>query len=573
MQKLMSYCVITKSLLKLVFFSIILCCMVFILPSTLNVNSQSVEMDLIHSVQITNSGLIVVNETVRNVKSIDFFYIGFHKSFVKHLDNTTVFTSLGEKGKVLTSEIEEGTNIYWLNLSFEEVNTDNLEYFSVIFVFSKLITYNDTEPTVYNASFPKYPALRVDALSCMVEILLPYQTSLIDSSWGNSTIFLKSPLEKKSNQTGFVSFLGTLNYIECNYAEREVFIDSWGNIISQDTYNIRNVGKEIVTGLAFPLPNNVDNVVAYDDLGSLTSSETELNGNTKVYVTFRYPLRGEENSVQYHDSYSFTIKYTFINTQGSLMQSKLFSYFQFKTDFFPKPDWTIKSLLIKIKFPEGTKNIQASPTPTNIIQNFLTQVIMYSIKNYTQFNESWITINYEYNILWSAFYPTLWSSMIVAILGGIIFLREMRKARLPQLLSKDIELIHKYIDRCRELLTVWLEIETLENDLDNKRIRRKYFNRRRRIYIQQISSLNKEIEKLEKRVSQTSVKHSELIKKMNKAKVEIQTLHSEIDRLRNQLRKGKLSKNAFMKLSEAYGKRIQKAKKAMETVINELIRM
>lgn len=539
-----------------------------------NANPSTPLVELRHTIQVTRGGLIIVNDTISlhnaDVEPITSFSIGFHKDFAKNLDNATAFTPLGKQLTIGEGDVDNEHNIYWMDLSFQEPIRQNQDFgFSAVFAFSKLINYTDFEPILFTALIPQYPALTTEAASCTVEIKLPDEATFFESSWGNSTSYVKRPLEENSNQTGSVTFAGTLQYMEFTVARRNIVIDSWGNILSYDYYEIRNIGVYDVYGLSFTLPSNAEEVIAYDAYGPLTTEIEETSGKESVFVTFRYPLRGEYDSVPFHDSYSCTIHYNLKRSEYVTQTTPLSSY-QIELEAFSCPDWTITSLETKITFPEGAEYTQASPSPERTSQDHITQSITYTTNNLTQNNRYYLSINYEYNVFWSAFRPTLWIGIATITMGGIAFLRKGKKAKPSPAPSKDTELVMRCIEVCNERMGLWIELENLEKDFENRRIRRKDFNRRRRIFIQRITSLNKEVSNYESGVSRMGANYAELITKLREAAAEVRTMHSEINRLKNQLRRGKLSKNAYRKQREPYDKRVQRAKAVIEEVIIDL---
>ncbi len=535
------------------------------------------KIELKHSIQITRFGLIIVNDTISiqndDAEPITSFMIGFHKDFTKNLDNATAATALGEQLTINGETVDTSTNIYWMSVDLPEAIEQNESFnFSAAFAFSKLINFTVSEPTVYTAIFPKYPALPFEAASCRVEINIPTETTLNMSSWGNSTTYLQSPLEENSNQTASVSFIGTLQYVECTFLWREIIIESWGTTSSYDKYEVRNIGKDAFRVVECPLPDNASEVTAYDDFGPLQTIERELNGKKSAAVEFRYPLRGEENSIQVHDSYSFTIQYRLKTSEYITGPTSLTSH-QIEIEGFPCPDWTVENFELKITFPEGAEYTHASPTPEETSQNLYTQSITYTTTNVTCLNKFPLTINYDYNTFWSAFRPTLWIGLATIAVGGVTFLRKGKAPKPPPLLSTDTEGIRSYIEACIERMGLWRELEDLENDLDNRRIRRKGYNRQRRNLRQRLSALNKEVTNYENRVNQRGDEYTELTQRLGEAESEIRKTHTEIDRLKNQLQRGRLSQNAYRKRRDACDERLRKARTVIEEVILKLRRL
>jgi hypothetical protein len=535
------------------------------------------KIELEHSIQIIQGGVVIVNDTIsiqnEDAEPLTSFTIGFHKDFAKNLDNATVTTALGESLTIRGEAIDDTTNIYWMSVDLPEAIEQNESFkFSTAFAFSKLINYTSSDPTVYTAVFPKYPALPFEAASCRVEIDIPTETTLNMSSWGNSTTYLKSPLEENSNQTASVTLVGTLQFVECPFLWREIVIESWGTTRAYDKYEVRNIGKDAFRVIECPLPDNASEVTAYDDYGPIQITERELNGKKSAFIESRYPLRGEENSIQVHDSYSFTIQYRLKPREYTPGRTSLTSH-QIEIEGFPCPDWTVENFELKMTFPEGAEYTQASSPPKETSQTLYTQSITYTTTNVTCLNKYPLTINYDYNTFWSAFRPTLWIGLATIAVGGVAFLRKGKTLQPTPLPSTDTAEIRSYIEACVERMGLWRELEDLDNDLDNKRIRRKGYNRRKRILRQRLGALNKEVANYENRVNQRGDEYTELTQRLNKAESEVRTTHTEIDRLKRQLQRGRLSQNAYRKRRDAYDERLRNARTVIEDVILKLRRL
>jgi hypothetical protein len=353
---------------------------------------------------------------------------------------------------------------------------------------------------------------------------------------------------------------------------REIVIESWGTTRSYDKYEVRNIGKDAFQVIECPLPDNASEVTTYDDFGPIQSTERELNGKKSAVVECRYPLRGEENSIQVHDSYSFTIQYRLKTREYTTGLTSLTSH-QIEIEGFLGPDWTVENFELIMTFPEGAEYTQASPTPEETSQNLYTQSITYTTTNVTCLNKYPLTINYDYNMFWSAFRPTLWIGLATIAVGGVTFLRKGKAQKPTPLPSTDMEGIRSYIEACIERMGLWRELEGLENDLDNRRIRRKGYNRRRRNLRQRLGALNKEVANLESRVNQRGDEYTELTQRLEEAESEVRTTHTEIDRLKNQLQRGRLSQNAYQKRRDDCDERLRKARTVIEEAILKLRRL
>ena len=572
-----------KSLIKmrlylivfLSFFLLIAPILSSVTPAYANVGTPEIELE--HSIQITRVGLVIVNDTISlqndDAEPITSFIIGFHEDLAKNLDNAFAVTALGEQLTIRKESVDDATNIYWMTIDLPEAIEQNESFnFSVISVFSKLINYTTSEPTIYTAIVPKYPALPFEADACSVEISIPTETTFNMSSWGNSTTYLQSPLEENSNQTASVSFTGTLQYMEGTFLSRDIVIESWGATLSYDTYEIRNIGKDGFQKIECPLPDNASEVTVYDDFGPLLISEIEVDGKRYAEVISRYPLRGEIASIQLHDSSTFTIKYRMKTSESATRLTSLTAH-QIEIEGFHAPDWTVENFELKVTFPEGAQFTEASPVPTETSQNLYTQSISYTTSNLTHNSKYPLTIKYEYNSFWSAFRPTLWIGLVTMAVGGVTFLRKRKTPRLSPLPSPETDVTRSYLEACTERIGLWREFEVLDNDLDNRRIRRKGYNRRKRILRQRLNVLNKEVTDYENRVNRQGDEYTKITLRVEEAENEVRKTHTVIDRLKTRLQRGRLSQNAYQKQKEACDEILQKARKMTEEAILELRRL
>jgi hypothetical protein len=553
-------------------FLLVLSALTLVPPAHANALTPELEID--HSISITRGGVLIVNDTIRvqnmDAEPISRLPIGFHRDFAKHLDDVYASSALGEPLTVRQDDVDDAADIFWMSVELPEAIEPNEVFtFSVAFAFSKLLNYTTSDPTLYTAIFPKYPAFPFDAASCRVDIRLPTATTLNMSSWGNATTYLKQPLEGNANQTASVSFNGTLQYLECTVLGREVVIESWGAIRAYDTYAIRNIGKETVQSIECPLPDNASEVTAYDEFGPLKTTETEVDGRRYGVVGCRYPLRGEENALPVHDAYSFTLQYRLTPGAHATGLPSITSH-RIDVEGFPCPDWTVDDFHLQMTFPEGAAYTHAAPPPAAMAQSLYTQSITYTASNVTCLQPYPLTVSYDYSPFWSAFRPTLWIGLATMAVGGVAVLRKGKAPPPPTLPSTDMEGSQSYIEAGTERIGLWRELEDLENDLANRRIRRKGYNRRRRTLLQRLSVLTNEAATYKNQVNRRGDEYAELTQRLEDAEKEVRTTHAEIDRLKTQLQRGRLPQNEYRMLREACDERLRKARTGMEGVILEL---
>jgi hypothetical protein len=530
------------------------------------------EITIKHDIEITFGGLVVVNDTISiqntGTDSLTHFQIGFPNTLTEHFEVITAQSIASEPLSIDLIGLDSISNIYWFDIIFSQ-NIDIGENFdfSVTYAFSQLIEYNSTdlENTVY---FPEYPALTSNVSSCESNLRFAEGTVFANSSWGNITKTIQAPLQASYNLTGWATFTGSQKLIDCPFAVRNIILDSWGNSLYYDTYHIRNTGHEILYFFDFPLPPAADDVIAYDDFGPLSIFVSEIGESRPARVTFRYPLRGDEGTPPNRDVYTVTIHYRQL-TQEQLTVASPFTSLMLNLQILSSQNFIIDNQTIHVTLPEGAKYLQATPLPS-ITSSLLTPSISYTNQKVAPFTMLQLSLQYEFNIFWAAFRPILWLGIIILSLVAIIYVRRQKQTSVASLPDQNVSLVQSLVDACGERTGLWNQLETLENDFDNRRIRRKDFNRRRRIFIQRLGTINNEITTLSKRVSALGTQYQDHITRLSQAETKYRATRTEITRLRTQLRRGRLSSDAYKQEKAEHGKTIQRIKVTIDDIVFDL---
>jgi len=530
------------------------------------------EITITHDIKITFGGLIIINDIVSihntGTAPLSHFQIGFPNTLTEHFEVITAqsidFTplsihSMGPNAK---------TNIYWFDIMFPQNVDVGANYdFTVTYAFSQLITYNSTN-LEYQVLFPEYPALTSNVTSCKSTVRLAEGTVFANSSWGNTTSTTQSPLQANYNLTGWATYTGSQRVIECPFAVRNIVLDSWGNTLFYDTYHIRNTGRDVLYFFDFPLPPDANGVIAYDDFGSLSVFVSTLGESTTARVTFRYPLRGDDGTTSNRDDYTFTLHYQ-QPTHDQLIEATPFSALSLDLQVLSSQNFILNKQTIYVTLPEGAKYLQVNPTPVNT-SALLTPSISYTAQKVAPFTPFSLSLQYEFNIFWAAFRPTLWLGVVICGVVAVVYLRRQKQIPSTVIPDPNISIVQSLVEACGERTGLWNQIETLENDFDNRRIRRKDFNRRRRILIQRLSNLTNEISALSKRVSALGTPYQEQIIRLTQAETEYQATRTEITRLRTQLRRGRLSSNAYKQEKSDRDRILQRIKATIDDIVFDL---
>jgi chromosome segregation ATPase len=156
------------------------------------------------------------------------------------------------------------------------------------------------------------------------------------------------------------------------------------------------------------------------------------------------------------------------------------------------------------------------------------------------------------------------------IIGGITLFRKRRRPSSPEVISKNVEILQSFVETCDRRLMLRTEINSLEELLDGKRIGKKDYNRRKRILAQRVQALNKAFKKLANGVRAEGSQYKSFVERIERSEKEITSINGEINRLRNQFRSRKISKNNYRKTRRNYNRRLERATAELEGIIIEL---
>ena len=528
-------------------------------------------------VEVRDWGLVVINDTFSIVNngsaSISNFKVGFPSNFSQSLDYVFARMETGESLKIERSVDMGQTGIDGIEVTLlRSIDANEECNFTVTYVFSDLVRLAiEADTLVYAAVFPTYPAIVLDAVSCNVTVILPEETLLSRSSWEEGGVpvlsHVEEPLPAYSNETCFVSFSGTMNVLDCEFAKREVVFDSSGQIYFYDSFRLRNRGIDAISTMSFKLPTGAYDVMAYDYFEELetTVGEDIETGIPEATVTLRHPsLRGSP----FFDACFFTLKYV-LPAKQYVKNTDFWSYI-FETEYFSNFYWSIQELTFEIALPEGGEFVDIYDAQGNITKNGYQSVLTCKLRDVTPFHGVGVKVAYKYIIFWSAFRPTIWIGLAISIICVIMAFRGVRGVPTRLMSPETLDLLRNFVDACDERVASRSELESLEDDYRHGGVRKKEYKRRVKVIESQLFSLDKESVELKKKLRHVEPRFADAIRRMEVAETEIETARAGIRRLEVRYRREEISKDAFERLADEYEKRIDRAKTTIDDVVMDL---
>jgi len=541
-------------------------------------SSADVKVDqLNHTVQIQNSGLVIVNDTLKlslkggNGILLQNFSLGFPFEYGSNLDYCFAYNA-SKPDERLEVELDVGLGgrigFYGVNIIFlgPGLNISNGKSYdlTVVFVYSNLVS-SETE-TSFNVTFPLYPSLAQNASLCRVTVVLPRDANYTDSSFHEKGLdFNITTLESFRYEPAWLTFnmtTGTFPLINVNEIKREIKLDQWGGLHLSDMYYITNKGFALAS-IRISLPKGASDVSARDEFGDLSIT---LQGNattsTNVTISFRTAL-GKNSATEFTMTYNLPWK-NHVNQHSWRDYNLTFT-------FFEQFDLTIRELVVTVTLPEGAEFQSSKPVdPQNIEKSVFQETVTFALFNVTQFQNLDFSLAYGYLVFWASFYPTLWLGVFIIIVGVIALLWQAPKAPPVPTIPVPLEDLRSFVEAYEGKTGILQELESMEQKLQKGRIPRRRYKVRRRMLEGRLSTLSRDLTSLREKIRKGGPRYTDIMRQIEVAETMLEGVETDIRRVEARYRRGEISKGAYGKILEEYHRRRERAITTIDGVLLRL---
>ncbi len=345
--------------------------------------------------------------------------------------------------------------------------------------------------------------------------------------------------------------------IKFNKIERKIILDQAGSIHITNAYSITNLGFETET-VVLGFPEDAYDFKVRDEMGTLGTSVED----NEITLTLRDVIDTNDTETLYlfyHIPWS-----NHITQKNGIDYILSFTYYeQFNS--------TIGKLIVSLSLPEGAKFQSSNPVdPVNINKNNLQETISFTFSDVMPSDDLNFEINYEYDVFWGSFYPTVWVG-ILAIIGSSIFLFwgtpktiSVPKTGVP---SKDLR---SFVDSYEEKIRIRSELESLEERLRKGKIPRRRFKVRKKMLDASLSTVSKDLASLRETIRAAGSQYASMMRQLEVAETNLESAGRDIQRAKKRYRRGEISKGAYRKLMEEYQNRIEEAETTIDGVLLRL---
>ena len=347
-------------------------------------------------------------------------------------------------------------------------------------------------------------------------------------------------------------------------AGRLIQISQSGSLQVTDSYNITNLGPTL-SSVAFKVPKGVSSITERYVLGlqieqPATSPTITANSDGTSTVTFS-PFFG---SVPFNQSFRAKIFYA-LSPNTYIFTSSL-GIFTVNFALFNNVQFYAPTLLTKIVTPSGFRlNSLTGQVPQisgNQISLLATPV--------TPVSSLGFSMTYQLDPFWSSLSPLSWVGLVEAALAAGSLAVLSRPSAEGVLTGAPSQLITKFVELYDEKSSMRLESDKMEEDLARGALNRYDYKQRRRMLDRRMTEIDRTLAPVEEQLSAAQGRYSDMIKRIERAEVELNVIKTTANDLRNQNRSGKISRDLYESLNADLIRRKQKAEQTIDTIIINL---
>ncbi len=493
----------------------------------------------------------------------------------------TLATAQGVSLQVSKQNPTPSQNFTTLNVQFPASETKYT--FNVTTVFTSLLSYS---PGANSFTFEANPFPLVDGTYNVTSAKVTLQTGDWQSpkiplplnqtitggtftctlpSTGSDNCLNSAPLKPFNNTVWRVAFTSsaTQNVLRIS-AGRLIQIFPSGSLQVTDSYNVTNLGPTL-SSLAFKVPKGVSSITENYVLGlEIDQPETTptptVNSDGTSTVTFT-PSFG---SVPFNQSFRAKIFYTL--SPSTYISTSSLGTFTVNFALFDNVQFYAPSLQTKIVTPSGFRLNSLTGQVPQISGNQISLLA----SPVTPVSSLGFSMTYQLDPFWSSLSPLSWVGLVEGALAAGVLAVLSRPGAEGAISGAPSQLITKFVELYDEKSSMRLESDKMEEDLARGSLNRYDYKQRRRMLDRRMTEVDKALTPIEEQLAAAQGRYSDMIKRIERAEVELNVIKTTTNDLRNQYRSGKISKDLYESLNADLVRRKQKAEQTVDTVIINL---
>ena len=347
-------------------------------------------------------------------------------------------------------------------------------------------------------------------------------------------------------------------------AGRLIQIFATGTLQVTDSYNVTNLGPTLPS-VAFKVPKGVSSITENYVLGvEIDQPETASTPTSNPDGTSRVTFTPSFGAVQFNQSFRAKIAYTL--SPSTYISTNSLGIFTVNFAMFNNVQFTAPTLQTKIVTPSGFR----LNTLTGQVPQISGNQISLLASPVTPISSLGFSMTYQLDPFWASLSPITWVVLVEAALAGGVLAVLSRPSAEGAISGAPSQLITKFVELYDEKSSMRLESDKMEEDLARGALNRYDYKQRRRMLDRRMTEVDRTLAPVEEQLSAAQGRYSDMIKRIERAEVELNVIKTTANDLRNQYRNGKISKDLYESLNADLTRRKQKAEQTIDTIIINL---
>jgi hypothetical protein len=531
-------------------------------------------------IEIVNAGILFMNDTYtleapsETSVRVAEFNVGFHSSFIDERHSFEIWQDNSWKAmSYRESDLgDERFRGYKIELPSPVSLQDGATLtFRASYLFVNRVSWVSDG---YSARIPVYPALMCNISMFKLHVSLPADAEFIEvSSPLNITHVLSdgsSMLEYESEAVGPLrNENATITYVpspedeellDCGKFERHITIKQ-GSLRVEDTYTLINLGNNIYS-FHLKIPPDASNINARDGVGPLMAwSEEEEEGADHVdaYVAPRTTFKQWERWV-------FTIGYS-LPKEGRLASEGGSPTLTYSVYGFPH---YVRKLSAVVTLPEGAKLIASEPEFSSIEETDHNLEVFIDLGARLPSERPTIVVEFSSSLFWPAIRSLGLLLIAIGALGSVYVMRKRRKVVEKEPVEAERPKLSDFLDNYRERISLLMELEGLEQDLERKKIGRDRFDQRSAEINRRQRELTRSLRQLGRAIEAEDPDLRSRLREIRRAEEELERVNVDLRNLEVRLRARRVSRRNYGRRRRDHLKRRSRAVRRIEQTLSSI---
>ncbi|MBN1802903.1 MAG: hypothetical protein JW891_15445 [Candidatus Lokiarchaeota archaeon] len=362
-----------------------------------------------------------------------------------------------------------------------------------------------------------------------------------------------------------------LSKLEISDMNREILISPWGMIKVTERFQLQNNGFITIDKIPLHIPKTAYEISLTDYLGEISKTN---NGDGKIVINLisfgNRPKLTAGSSMSLIMSYYLPFEqYSSINWfQESIELNMLTSTF----------DFLVKGQTVNIRIDGCQKMDYCTITPDKVQKSQGAIINSYYSDFVSPFESKEILITFTINVLDLSIRPIIFMILIVMLCASFAVLSKRIKKRQGEdkleLIGAErlpVREIREYCSLCEEKNALIIEIRTMDDFLQRKKIPKKKYTSVVQTNTKKIEEINNEIIPFKNVLIETSLAFENIIRKIDVFDAERVSIDDSVNLLDARYKQGKLpSRAAYQKLADGFLKRRRKIDRNYDKLIQQL---